>query len=103
MIIWRTVLEMQELSGVSEAARELAMSRFRLIQPHLEKNKPLHVVAAMARFRTAQRWVSQFRKVGLKALVRKSRDDRGTRRVVSPKINTAIEALALETNVAYAK
>jgi len=27
---------MQELSGVSEAARELAMSRFRLIQPHLE-------------------------------------------------------------------
>jgi hypothetical protein len=28
---------MQELSGVSEAARELAMSRFRLIQPHLEK------------------------------------------------------------------
>jgi hypothetical protein len=29
---------MQELSGVSEAARELAMSRFRLIQPHLEKN-----------------------------------------------------------------
>jgi hypothetical protein len=28
---------MQELSGMSEAARELAMSRFRLIQPHLEK------------------------------------------------------------------
>ena len=28
---------MQDLRGVSEAARELAMSRFRLIQPHLEK------------------------------------------------------------------
>jgi hypothetical protein len=37
---------MQELSGVSEAARELAMSRFRLIQPHLEKNRPLQLVAA---------------------------------------------------------
>jgi hypothetical protein len=29
---------MQELSGVSEAAPELAMSRVRLIQPHLETN-----------------------------------------------------------------
>jgi putative transposase len=54
---------MQELSGVSEVARELAMSRFRLIQPHLEKN-----------------WVSQYRKFGLIALVRKSRDDRGAYR-----------------------
>jgi len=90
---------MQELSGISEAARELAMSRFRLIQPHLEENLPLQLVAADARlsFRTAQRWVSQYRKFGLIALVRKSRDDRGGRRVVSPKIKAAIEALALES------
>jgi hypothetical protein len=33
----RNFAPLQELSGVSEAARELAMSRFRLIQPHLEK------------------------------------------------------------------
>ena len=72
---------MRELSGVSEAARELAMSRFRLIQPHLEKNRPLQLVAADGKlpFRTAQRWVSQYRKFGLIALVRKSRDDRGGR------------------------
>ena len=90
---------MQELSGVSEVARELAMSRFRLIQPHLEKNRPLQLVAADGKlpFRTAQRWVSQYRKFGLIALVRKSRDDRGARRVVSPKIKAAIEALALES------
>jgi putative transposase len=90
---------MQELSGVSEAARELAMSRFRLIQPHLEKNRPLQLVAADGKlpFRTAQRWVSQYRKFGLIALVRKSRGDRGGRRVVSPKIKAAIEALALES------
>jgi putative transposase len=83
---------MQELSGVSEAARELAMSRFRLIQPHLEKNRPLQLVAADGKvpFRTAQRWVSQYRKFGLTALVRKSRGDRGGRRVVSPKIKAAI-------------
>jgi hypothetical protein len=75
------------------------MSRFRLIQPHLEKNRPLQLVAADGKlpFRTAQRWVSQYRKFGLIALVRKSRDDRGARRVVSPKIKAAIEALALES------
>src|SRR5277367_4667793 len=90
---------MQELSGVSETARELAMSRFRLIQAHLEQNRPLQLVAADGKlpFRTAQRWVSQYRKFGLVALVRKSRDDRGSRRVVSPKIKAAIQALALES------
>src|SRR5271155_3438689 len=90
---------MQELSGVSETARELAMSRFRLIQAHLEQNRPLQLVAADGKlpFRTAQRWVSQYRKFGLVALVRKSRDDRGSRRVISPKIKAAIEALALES------
>jgi putative transposase len=48
-------------------------------------------------FRTAQRWVRQDRKFGFKALVRKSRDHRGNRRVVSPKIKAAIEALSLES------
>src|SRR3979490_2762443 len=52
---------MQELSGVSEAARDLAMARFRLIQPYLEERRSLQLVAADANlsFRTAQRWVSQ--------------------------------------------
>jgi putative transposase len=56
---------MQELSGVSAAARELAMSRFPLIQPHLEKNRPLQLVAADGKipFRTAERRV---RKIILK-------------------------------------
>src|SRR5271156_553141 len=89
---------MRELSGVSEAARNLAMSRFRLIQPHLEEKRSLQLVAAEAKlpFRTAQRWASQYRKLGLVALVRKSREDRGTRRAVSPRIRAAIEGLALE-------
>jgi putative transposase len=89
---------MQKLSGMSEAIRELAMSRFRLIQPHLEEGRSLRLVAADASlsFRTAQRWVSKYQKLGLAALVRKSREDRGGRRVVSPKIKAAIEGLALE-------
>src|ERR1700678_1700793 len=75
------------------------MSRFRLIQPHLEKNQPLQTVAADGKvpFRTAQRWVSQYRKFGLIALIRKTRVDRGARRVISPKLKAAIEALALES------
>jgi len=89
----------RELGEVPEEARELAMSRFRLIQPHLEKNQPLQTVAADGKvpFRTAQRWVSQYRKFGLIALIRKTRVDRGARRVISPKLKAAIEALALES------
>jgi putative transposase len=83
---------------VSEAARDLAMSRFRLIQPYLEEGRSLQIVATEANlsFRTAQRWVSKYRKFGLAAFVRKAREDRGGRRVVSQKIKEAIEGLALE-------
>ena len=40
---------MQELSGVSEAARDLAMSRFRLIEPYLEQKRSLQLVASDAK------------------------------------------------------
>jgi hypothetical protein len=58
---------MQELSEVSEAARKLAMSRLRLIQPYLEQKRTLHLIAVDPKLssRTAQRWVSQYRKLGL--------------------------------------
>jgi putative transposase len=36
---------MQELGGVTEAACELAMSRFRLIQPYLEERRSLQLLA----------------------------------------------------------
>jgi putative transposase len=84
---------MQELSGVTEAGRELAMSRFRLIEPYLEERRSLQLVAADANlsFRTVQRWVSQYRKLGPAAFARKAREDRGARRVVSANIKAAIE------------
>jgi putative transposase len=89
---------MHELSGVSEAARDRAMARFRMIQPYLEERRSLQLVASDANlsFRTAQRWVSQYRKLGLAAFLRKAREDRGARKSVSPKIKAAIEGLALE-------
>ena len=82
---------MEELAELTEADRDRAMARFRLLQPHLEEEVPLRVVAAEAEipFRTAQRWVFQYRLSGLAALVRKTRGDRGARRVVSGTIEAA--------------
>jgi putative transposase len=61
---------MQELVELSAEDQDLAMSRFHQLQPHLEQNRPLRVVAAEAGipFRTAQRWVTQYPKRGLAAL-----------------------------------
>jgi hypothetical protein len=33
---------MDQLAGLTEEARKLALDRFRLIQPHLEQNQSLH-------------------------------------------------------------
>ena len=82
---------MQELSGLSEAARDLAMARFQLIQPYLAERRSLQLVAADANlsFRTAHRWVSQYRKLGLAAFVHKTGRYPGARKIVSPKIKAA--------------
>jgi len=89
---------MDHLSGLTEDARKLALDRFRLLQPHLEDNRPLKTVAAVAGipFRTAQRWVSLYQHFGLTALARKKRTDTGEHRTVSEKLKGAIEGLALQ-------
>jgi putative transposase len=76
------------------------MDRFRLLQPHLEQNRSLRLVAAEAglAFRTAQRWVALYRTSGLASLARKTRLDHGARRVVSEPMKRAIEGLALESH-----
>ncbi len=47
-------------------------------------------------YRTAQRWVAQYRRFGLAALSRKKREDRGERRAVSKRLKEIIEGLALQ-------
>ena len=82
-IIWHTHENMDELAGLSEEARKLAMERFSVLQPHLEQNEPLKSVAQAAGsipYRTAHRLVSEYRRHGLAALVRKKRADRGESR-----------------------
>ena len=89
---------MDELAGLTDEARALAMERFRILQPHLENNEPLTGVAKASGipYRTAHRMVSEYRRFGLAALVRKRRSDRGERRAVSIKLKDAIEGLALQ-------
>jgi hypothetical protein len=91
---------MQELLALSYEDRQTAMDRFRLLQPHLEQNRSLRLVAAEAgvAFRTAQRWVALYRTSGLASLARKTRLDHGARRVVSEPMKRAIEGLALESH-----
>ena len=40
---------MDQLAGLSQDARKLAFDRFRLLQPHLENDRPLKAVATAAR------------------------------------------------------
>ena len=89
---------MEQLAGLTEESRKVALERFRLIQPHLEQNQSLHSVAAAAGipYRTAQRWVAGYRQIGLVALARKKREDQGERRSVSTKFKKVIEGIALQ-------
>lgn len=90
---------MEQLAGLPESARKLALERFQLLRPYLEENESLQSVAAAAdiSFRTAQRWVAQYQQFGLAALVRRKRTDIGERRAVSEALCKAIEGLALQT------
>jgi putative transposase len=89
---------MEQLAELSTALREQALQRFQLLRPHLEEGLSLRTVAEDAglTFRTAQRWVGQYRKHGLVGLARRGRQDRGGRRVISQRIREVIEGLALE-------
>lgn len=89
---------MDQLAGLPEEARTLALDRFRLLKPHLEDGHPLKAVAAAAGipFRTAQRWVSLYRQFGLAALARRKRTDDGQHREISARLKEAIEGVALQ-------
>lgn len=88
---------MQEFLALSEADRDTAMQRFRWLEPHLEQNRPLRLVAAEAglAFRTAQRWVALYRSSGLASLARKTRLDHGALKIVSEPMKRRSRVLLL--------
>jgi transposase-like protein len=82
--------------GTPRSAQTCA-DRFRLIQPHLEQDRSLSSVAQTAgvSYRTAHRWVTQYRRFGFSALACKQRENRGGRRAVPTKLREIMEGLAL--------
>jgi len=87
------------LVELSEAARTLALARWRVLRPHLEDGVPLARAArdAGVSLRTAQRWLMSLRAdglAGLAGLARRQRADRGRRRVPDELV-AVIEGLAL--------
>ncbi len=88
----------RELAELTEAERELALSRYRVIEAHLADGEELRsaVEQSGVSFRTLQRWVALYRKQGLASLVRQSRTDRGGRRAVAAALQAVIEGLGLE-------
>ena len=62
-------------AGLSEARRRRAFDRYLKLRPHLEQDVSLTRVAAEAGLplRTAQRWVSRYRRFGLAGLSRAAR------------------------------
>jgi putative transposase len=73
----------------------LVYQRFALLRPHVEDGVPLtHAArAGGVPVRTAQRWLAQYRAVGLPGLARKDRADLGRRRC-PPELVTLTHHLA---------
>lgn len=86
------------LSELPESSRAIAWERYQLLRPHLEDSVSLSQVAKESGipFRTAQRWVANYKKLGLAGLCRSKRKDSGTHRVVDPQVQKLIEGLALQ-------
>ncbi len=64
-------------AALTESQRHLAMERFAVLRPHLEEDVPLTQAARHAgvTVRTAERWLSRYRRTGLAGLARPARSD----------------------------
>ena len=86
------------LTELPEEQRQRAFDRYRTLRPHLEQDVPLARVArdASLPLRTAQDWVSRYRRFGLVGLTRAGRADQGKRRRLADDLRRFAEGLALQ-------
>ena len=86
----------ESLADFSEAERDVAMSRFQALRPHVQDGATLTETAAMANvtIRTIQRWAASYRDGGLAGLARRRRSDAGHRRLPADLVE-AIKTLTL--------
>lgn len=83
------------LIALSEDARNIALQRFRTIQPYLEDGIALrNIVQQGVSVRTARRWIKSYRQSGLSGLAKKERLDAGSVRI-DKRLRDFIETLSL--------
>lgn len=84
-------------AGWSDEQRRQVMDRFAVLRPHLEDGVPLSRAAEHAGIarRTAERWLSRYRRHGLEGLARSTRRDAGGHRL-PPDLVALIEGLGLK-------
>lgn len=77
-------------------ASDLALSRFRLLQPHFDEAVPLAVIARQEGVgeRTLRRWKQRYEVEGIAGLERKARSDQGCRRAIAPVLEAWIKQMA---------
>jgi putative transposase len=82
---------------LNDEQRQSAMRRFAVLQPHLEGEVPLARAAydAGVPLRTAQRWLTRYRELGLAGLARAIRGDAGAHRTPAELV-ALIEGMALK-------
>jgi putative transposase len=87
----------RHLTALSEAERDQALARFRVLQPFLDGQLALREIAGQRdlKLRTLQRWAKRYQEQGLAGLARQPRSDRGQRRI-DPELRQLIEGLALQ-------
>ena len=87
---------MASLASMSDARRMVALHRYRVLRPHLDEEVPLTQAANAAGVprRTAQRWLTHYRRLGVAGLAPPERADKGRRRIPA-ELALLIEGLAL--------
>ncbi len=85
------------LASLSETQRHEAMTRFAVLRPYLEEDVPLAHAArdAGVPLRTAERWLTRYRRDGFAGLARCARGDAGRFRL-PPEFVTLIEGMGLK-------
>lgn len=83
-----------QLANHSDAQRQAAMAKYKMIKPNLDYTKSLAEVSEDKRIplRTLQRWKKHYQEEGLIGLVHKKRSDSGKTRL-EPEVITEIERL----------
>ena len=92
--------QQKQLSELTLLQRQQALNKYRLIEPHLQREKTLRTLSHEndIPLRTLKTWVQLYQKHGLVALARKTRNDKGKNRSLTSELHQLIEGLYLKSS-----